>query len=243
MRIGIFDSGIGGLTVLKSIIKKHPNHQYYYFGDTANLPYGEKTKDQLLEFSDKIINFLMSKEVDLIIIACGTISSNLYDEIKNRYNINIIDIISPTINHLNNSEFKNIGIIATTMTINSKVFEDKLKKSVITQPCPAFVPLIENNLLDTFEFDKYLDEYLINFKGKIDTLVLGCTHYPLIKDQVKKYLGDIYLVDMGEVIANQLTLQNEDNFKIELYFSKVDNKLIKNVHNIIGNYEIIEKEL
>ncbi|NLL44692.1 MAG: glutamate racemase [Mollicutes bacterium] len=244
MRIGIFDSGLGGLTVLKSLIEKYPNHQYYYFGDTINIPYGEKTKEQLLQFSDNIINFLMSKKVDLIIIACGTISSNLYDELKNKYNIKIIDVIGPIITYLNNSDYQRIGIIATTMTIKSKIFEKKVNKYIISVPCPMFVPLIENNLLDTLEFEEFLDEYLSNFKEKmIDALVLGCTHYPLIKKQIKEYLGNIPLVDMGEIIANQLTLQNEDTFKMELYFSKVDNKLIKNVHNIIGEYEIYEKKL
>jgi glutamate racemase len=245
MRIGVFDSGIGGLTVLKSLIKKHPNHQYFYFGDTINLPYGEKTKDQLYSFTSKIIDFLLSKKIDIIIIACGTVSSNIYDDIKNNYDVKIIDVINPAIGYIQNQSYKQVGIIGTHMTIKSKVFEKKLNIPVITVECPMFVPLIENSLVDTADFNKYINEYLSVFKTKnIEALVLGCTHYPLITSQINKYLSkDIKLIDLGEVIANTITIENEQKQVVELYFSKVDNNLINNVQNIIGDYIIIEKRL
>ena len=130
MRVGVFDSGIGGLTVLKNIYKHYPNNEYIYFGDTLNLPYGNKTKEELNNLSSLDIEFLLSKKVDMIIIACGTISSNCIDYLKNKYNIPIYDIISPTINYLNNSNYQNIGVIATNATINSHIFKNNVNKEI-----------------------------------------------------------------------------------------------------------------
>ena len=108
MKIGIFDSGIGGLTVLAELIKKYPNNKYYYFGDNINAPYGTKSKEELLKLSNKIINFLNKKDVDLIIVACGTISSNVFDKLPK--DTKIYDVISPTIDYINNSNYENIKI-------------------------------------------------------------------------------------------------------------------------------------
>lgn len=243
MRIGVFDSGIGGLTVLKSLINKHPNHSYYYFGDSKNLPYGSKTKEELLILSRRIIDFLITKEVDLIIIACGTVSSNIYEELKNIYTIPIFDIINPTIKHLKDNNYKDVGIIATSATINSKVFENKLDINTISKECPMFVPMIEKRLINTIEFNNYLDEYLKDFKSNTEALVLGCTHYPLINNEINSYLGDIKLINMGDIIADHIYLENEQKQNIELYFSKVNDDIKINVKNIVGNYEVIEKEL
>ena len=126
MKIGIFDSGIGGLTVLAELIKKYPNNKYYYFGDNINAPYGTKSKEELLKLSNKIINFLNKKEVDLIIVACGTISSNVFDKLPK--DTKIYDVISPTIDYINNSNYENIGLIGTNMTIKSKTFEKRINK-------------------------------------------------------------------------------------------------------------------
>ena len=130
MKVGIFDSGIGGLTVLKQLINKYPNNEYIYYGDTLNLPYGNKTKEQLIKLSDKDVQFLISKNVDIIIIACGTVSSNCLDYLKNKYNIPIYDIISPTIDYLNKSNYQNIGIIATNRTIDSHIFKNNINKNI-----------------------------------------------------------------------------------------------------------------
>ncbi len=106
MRIGVFDSGVGGLTVLNTLVRKYPNNEYIYYGDTKNMPYGTKSLKELEEFSDKIIKFLLSKNVDIIVIACGTVSSNLYAQLKEKYDIPIFDIITPTINYLNSKDYK-----------------------------------------------------------------------------------------------------------------------------------------
>lgn len=239
MRIGMFDSGIGGLTVLKKLAHKYPNNEYIYFGDTLNNPYGNKTIEELKNLSTNIIDFLLTKKVDLIIIACGTISSNLSNYLKDNYNIPIIDIISPTIEYLNNSHFNKIGVIATEATINSKIFSTNINKEIKEVACPMFVPLIENNNLD--EIDNYINEYLKELKDK-EVIVLGCTHYPIIKENINKYFHKkIKLLDMSDC----LTLSNliESNKKIELYFSEINNRLENNIKKIIEdeNIDIYEK--
>lgn len=230
MKIGVFDSGIGGLTVLKRLIEKYPNNEYIYYGDTKNIPYGDKNIEELKVLASNIIDFLISKKVDMIVIACGTVSSNLSDYLKEKYNIKIIDIISPVINYLNNSEYEKIGVIATNATINSKIFSKSLKKNIKEVACPVFVPLIESNNLS--ELEKFLDTYLNDLKDR-ELIVLGCTHYPIIKDEINKYLNNnIKLLDMAECIID---ITNEGKASVELYFSKLDDKLIDNTKTILQN--------
>ena len=229
MKIGVFDSGVGGLTVLKKLIDKYPNNEYIYYGDTKNIPYGDKSIEELKVLSSNIIDFLIQKEVDMIVIACGTISSNLSNYLKEKYNIKIIDIISPVINYLNNSDYEKIGVLATNATINSKIFSCNINKDIKEVSCPKFVPLIENNNLN--ELENYFSIYLDNLKDR-DLIVLGCTHYPLIKDRISKYLGYIKLLDMSECIDN---ISNNDIKKIDLYFSKLDDKIIDNINTILDS--------
>ena len=122
MKIGLFDSGIGGLNVLKEFINKYPNNHYIYYGDTLNVPYGEKSKEELLMLSSKIIRFFEEKKVSLIIIACGTVSSNCLDELREKTSILIFDVINPTINYLKSKNFKNILVFGTNRTIDSHIF-------------------------------------------------------------------------------------------------------------------------
>ena len=241
MRIGIFDSGIGGLTVLKNIYNHHPNKEYIYFGDTLNLPYGDKTKEELEKLSSLDIEFLLSKNVDLIIIACGTVSSNCINYLKNKYNIPIYDIITPTINCLNNSNYNNIGVIATKRTIDSHIFKNNLNKKVYEIETPDFVPIIENNQTD--KLDNTINKYLKEYKNKIDTLVLGCTHYPIIKDNINNYLGNkIKLLDMSDLLINKIKDNSISN--ISIYYSKLNDTIINNTKKILNvdNLNIQEKE-
>ena len=231
MRVGIFDSGIGGLTVLKNLYNHYPNNEYIYFGDTLNLPYGNKSKEELNNLAHKDVEFLLSKNVDLIIIACGTVSSNCYEYLKNNFNIPIYDIITPTINYINNSEYQNIGIIATNATINSHIFKNNINKVAYEVNTPDFVPIIENNKYDILNqnIDKYLNEY----KDKIDLLVLGCTHYPIIKDYLNEYLDNkVKLLDMSEPLLNILKDGQKSN--IDIYFSKLTKENINNTKKILN---------
>ena len=228
MKIGVFDSGIGGLTVLKKLIEKYPNNEYIYYGDTKNIPYGDKSIEELKILSSNIVEFLIKKEVDIIIIACGTISSNLFTYLKTKYNIKIIDIISPVINYLNNSVYEKIGVIGTQATINSKIFSNNIRKDIKEIPCPKFVPLIEQNNL--IKINKYIDIYLNDLKDR-ELIVLGCTHYPLIADKIKEYFGkNIKLLNMSECIDD---ISDYGVNKVDLYFSNLDDKIIYNINNII----------
>ena len=233
MKIGVFDSGIGGLFVLKELINKYPNNMYYYFGDNINIPYGTKSKYELKLLSSKIIDFLMTKEVDIIIIACGTISSNIYSELKEIYDIPIYDIISPTIEYLNNSNYKTIGVLATKMTVKSQVF-NKINKDIHQASCPKLVPLIENGL----DYQETLDEYLKQLP-KVDTIVLGCTHYPIFENYLNKL--NYKTINMGKILCEKLNLENNKELKIRLYFSKVNHNLITNIDKIIKyDYQLEE---
>lgn len=229
LKIGVFDSGVGGLTVLKRLIDNYPNNEYIYYGDTKNIPYGDKSLDELKLLATNIMDFLLKKEVDLIIIACGTISSNLSNYLKDKYNIKIIDIISPVINYLNNSNYEKIGVIATEATINSKIFSKSVNKDIKEVACKEFVPLIESNNL--IELKKYFSVYLDNLKDR-HLIVLGCTHYPIIKKEIKEYLNNVKLLDMSECLKD---ISNDGKNKIDLYFSKLDERIIQNINNILNN--------
>lgn len=237
MRIGIFDSGLGGINVLSCLIKKYPNNEYVYFGDTKNLPYGDKTKEELLKLASDAIDFLLTKNVELIIIACGTISSTCYTELKEKYHIPIIDIISPTINYLKKINLNKIGVIGTKRTIESEVFNIDNKK-IFMKATPSFVPIIENNNVGE-NLSNILSD-LSCFKD-YDLLVLGCTHYPILKSIIENNLNTKTL-DMGEVLANSIELQNNAKYGCELYFSSMSVNLVINIDNILNTeYKIYIK--
>lgn len=230
MRIGVFDSGVGGLTVLNHLINTYPNHEYIYYGDTKNVPYGNKSIEELEKLVDNIFQFMLSKRVDIIVIACGTVSSNLADKLRKKYSINIIDIVSPTINYINNSHYKNIGVIATKRTIESGVFSNRINKKIKEIACPEFAELIEKR--DFNLIDEYIKIYLSPLKD-CDLIILGCTHYPIIKSRIKKYLNnDCVLLDMSMVIPNEFLTCSKKS--VDLYFTKYDNNIIENIDFILN---------
>ena len=236
MRIGVFDSGLGGVNVLSCLIKKYPNNDYIYFGDTMNLPYGDKTKNELFKLARDAIDFLLTKNVDIIIIACGTISSNCFEKLKKEYDIPIYDIISPTIDYLKECEYQKIGVIGTKRTIESNVFSISNKK-ISMKATPSFVPIIENNQVKEKELD--IINELSCFQD-YDLLVLGCTHYPSLKKVISKM--KINTLDMGEVLINKLNLENHGNGVCELYFSLISANLIHNINKVLGEkYQIYIK--
>ena len=230
MKVGVFDSGIGGLTVLKKLIEKYPLNDYIYYGDTINIPYGEKDIDTLYNLSSKIVEFFIDKKVDLIVIACGTVSSNCYTKLKTNYDIDIIDIITPTLEYIKENNYKDIGVIATTRTINSHIFKNNLDILVYEEACSEFVDLIEDNKSNLIDVDKHIKNI------KSDTVVLGCTHYPLIKEKINKKC-----IDMAD---NIILNSNSGNGSITLYFSKLDNKILDNINRIINKeFKIYTKKL
>ena len=231
MRIGMFDSGVGGLTVLNSFLKYHPNNEYIYYGDTLNVPYGNKSKEELFKLSKNIIEFLESKNVDIIIIACGTVSSNVYEELKKITNIPIYSIISELPEYIKNNNHKNVLALATSATINTHVFKNKLDANVIEVACPKLVPLIEEN--NSEKLDEVINEYLTD-TDKIDSIILGCTHYPLIKDKIEKKINkNIDIIELGEILAKKIAIN--DSFKnVKLCFTKETESLNENIKRILN---------
>ncbi|MEE3343599.1 MAG: glutamate racemase [Bacilli bacterium] len=206
--IGMFDSGVGGLTVYKEIKHTFPNEKIIYLGDTKRFPYGTKTKDSIIEISKNCIEFLISQNVKLIIIACGTATSLALDTLKDLYDIPIIGIIDPTVAYIKDNNYKNIGVIATRGTINSNAWELKLKHiiddiNVQNKACPLLAPLAEegwtNNIIAKLTIKKYLKSF-----NKIDALILGCTHYPMFERLIKEELPNTTIINTGTIIASYL---------------------------------------
>lgn len=223
MILGIFDSGIGGLTVLKEILKKNSFDKIIYFGDTARLPYGEKSKEELLDIAKENVDFLLSKGAEKIVIACGTVSSNVLEELKKDYNIEIIGIVDALIEGAKEKTINNkIGIIATSATIKTHIFKNKLNGyHVYEMSCPKFTPLIESGKLDSKEMNDAINEYLKPLKDEgVDTLILGCTHYPILSKKIKKYFDyPINLINSGVIIADNLFDGKIKNPELEIYCS------------------------
>ena len=207
--IGIFDSGLGGLTVLKELKMILPNESFIYFGDTAHLPYGTKSKETIIEYSMQICKFLINQNVKLIIVACNTASALSIEILEKNISIPIINVIDPCIeNAIQTTTKKSIGIIGTKATINSKAYEIKLKKinkdlKIAAKACPLFVPMIEEGLTDHTITNNICKLYLdIKEFKTIDVLILGCTHYPLLMDIIKKHISNnITIINSANIVA------------------------------------------
>ncbi|MDR3330882.1 MAG: glutamate racemase [Endomicrobium sp.] len=209
--IGIFDSGFGGLTVMSAINKILPLENLIYFGDTAHVPYGTKSKNTVIKFSKKITSFLLKNKVKLIVIACNTASAFALSALQKTSKIPIIGVIGPGARaaaHI--SKNKKIGIIGTEGTINSNSYPKEinkfLKATVYQQICPLFVPLVEEGLVNSKITDSIVKIYIQPLLNKkIDTIVLGCTHYPLLKKILKKNTGEgVVLIDSAIVTAHEV---------------------------------------
>ncbi len=217
--IGVFDSGIGGLTVVKRIESFLPNEKMIYFGDTARVPYGTKSNATVVEYSIQDANFLISKDVKIIVVACNTASSVALSAIEDRFNLPVIGMIEPGSElALNETRNGKIGVIGTNATINNKAYSKQLKKQdkqikVFEKACPLFVPLAEEGWTDHEVSFLVAEEYLNEFKEiGIDTLVLGCTHYPLLADVIHKVLGNnVSLIDSGTAASIQVKKYLEKN--------------------------------
>ena len=211
--IGVFDSGFGGLTVAREIMRQIPNETIVYFGDTARVPYGTKSQTTILKYSKQIVRFLRTKEVKAIVVACNTASALALEEIRRELEIPILGVIKPGAKiAANTTKNGKIGIIATEATIQSRVYTHFIQDlnpelTVIGKACPLFVPIVEEG---TFLNDPILDaianRYLEELKQhKIDTLILGCTHYPLLRSTLSRLMGeDVTLVNPAYETAREL---------------------------------------
>lgn len=195
--IGIFDSGVGGLTVAREIMRQMPDEHIVYFGDTARVPYGSKSKETIITFSRQIVKFLQTKKVKAIVIACNTASAFALETISRETDLPVIGVIKPGAHAAAlATDSGRIGVIGTEGTINSKIYSTYLYRFnpslvVFTKACPLFVPLVEEGLLYDSVTIEIAERYMSELKGyHIDTLVLGCTHYPLIRHTLQKVMGD-----------------------------------------------------
>lgn len=201
--IGVFDSGVGGLSVAREIFRQLPGEDVIYFGDTAHVPYGSKKDEELIMFGDQIVDFLISKGAKMIVVACNTSSSVSLDHLVEKYSLPIVDVIAPSIiETIKTSANNKIGVIATQATINSgahkkMLLAQKADLEIYPQACPKFVPLVEKGQVCGREAYEAAKEYLLPLKEKgIDTLVLGCTHYPFLDKVIREIIGnEVKIID------------------------------------------------
>ena len=208
--IGMLDSGVGGLTVLKEVRKALPQENIIYLGDTKRFPYGSKSKESIVQLTKQGIDFLLAKNVKAIVIACGTATSQALEEMQKLYRIPIIGIIDSTVQYIKEkANLKNVGVIATTGTIRSKGWEIQLKKAipniqVKSKACPLLAPMAEEGWIHNETAKLTVQEYLKDMK-EIDALILGCTHYPLFEPLIKEELTDtVEIIHTGKLVSKEL---------------------------------------
>lgn len=217
MKIGIFDSGVGGLTVLKSIYNKYPNNEYVYIGDNKNSPYGDKTKEELYNYACRIIDYFISRDIKLIVIACNTICSNILLRLKEKYeDITLIGVIDSTINSFIRKNKNKVLVIATNKTIMSNIYEKKIKEinkniKVYSLATPLLVPMIEKSE-DT---KKVIANYLKPYED-IDSIILGCTHYKIIENDINK---NITIINSSDGVVEDISsyIDNIGVSNLEIY--------------------------
>lgn len=244
--IGIFDSGVGGLTVAKEIKRLLPNEDLIYYGDTKHLPYGEKSKEAIVGYSEKITNFLLEKNCKAIVIACNSATANALKEVLELVadRVPVIDVINPVAEKVSYEIHNNVGVIATKATVNSGLYRKSIKKhnkwiKVDELATPLLVPAIEEGFKNHPITHSIIYNYLSNAKLKnIETLILGCTHYPLLIDEIKQYYGNrVRVIDSPNIVASHLKiildkhhLLNENNPQPSYHFYLSD--LTKNFEKI-----------
>jgi glutamate racemase len=250
--IGIFDSGIGGLTVVKQIFKTLPQYKIVYFGDTARLPYGSKSKETLIQYSIQNTEFLLAKGAKIIIIACHTASSVATNILREKFpKVPIFSVVGPGLSKaINLSRRRKIGIIGTAATIRSGAHEKFLKKinpdiQVLPKACPLIVPLVEEGWFTRMETRKILRYYLRPLKQKqIDVLILACTHYPVLGKMIENIAGkSIKIIDPAEELALELKEFLEKNQEIEKTLEKNGKKHKFYVSDIPYRFNDLSKKI
>lgn len=252
--IGVFDSGVGGLTVARELMRQMPEERLVYFGDTARLPYGSKSQETVIRYSRQILRFLQTKDVKAIVIACNTASAYALETVEKEMGIPVIGVVNAgartAVNATRNGK---IGVIGTEGTISSGIYTEVMRKmkpdiEVTGKSCPLLVPLVEEGLLHDSVTDEIASRYLSVLKGRyIDTLVLGCTHYPLLRSTLGRLMGnEVTLVNPAYETAIELKkLLKEQNMdcdpktmtgeKYEFYVSDLAEKFTAFATSILPN--------
>ncbi len=250
--IGVFDSGLGGISVVRSLMNLLPQEHLIYFGDTARVPYGSKSQETVVRFSHQISSFLLEKQVKMIVVACNTASSVALESLQQKFDVPIVGVIDPgskaAVKH---ARTKRIGVIGTASTIRSGAYRSAIREldseiEVVDQSCPLLVPLVEEDWPQDAVVEQVLQNYLRTFQqNKPDALILGCTHYPYLKSAIQKVMGqDVHLVDSGEETAtevqnvlvnlNLLNTETGDPGKHKFYVSDFPQKFEETASRFLG---------
>jgi glutamate racemase len=231
--IGVFDSGIGGLTVVRALMKRLPHENIVYFGDTARVPYGPKSPQVVKEYAAQDTDFLVGHDVKMIVVACNTVSSVALEVVQKHSRVPVVGVIVPGAKAaVEATTKKRIGVIGTVGTINSSAYTNAIRQFdasalVVGQPCPLFVPLAEEGWIDHKVTEMVAKEYLFPLKlQKIDTLVLGCTHYPILEKVIRGVFDDaIRIIDSGEAtvvdveqVLDERNIRNPSTMKANIQF-------------------------
>jgi glutamate racemase len=249
--IGVFDSGIGGLTVVKRFSTNLPNENIVYFGDTARVPYGSKSNSTVIDYSVQNTNFLMSKDVKAVVVACNTASSVALLELMKKFDVPVIGMIEPGAEMaIKKTKNKKVGVIGTRSTISNKAYSNEIHKldssiEVIEKACPLFVPLAEEGWINHKATFEIAEEYLKDLRAfGIDTLVLGCTHYPILADVIQKVMGGgVTLIDSGvasaEVVHSELKKLGLESISVikgksEFYVSDIPTTFVSVAELFLG---------
>lgn len=250
-KIAFFDSGVGGLTVFDKVKKLLPNENYIYFGDLKNIPYGEKSKEELIKIADEIFKFFEKKDVKAVVMACNTTSANTYEELKDKYGFKIYPIIQSCASVIAKLPIEKIGVLATKATIDSGVYANELKKhnpniEVFEQSCPPWVRIVEEKLQDSPESVEIVKDYLTNMlKNSPEKIILGCTHYPYLLNILSKMEEKELFIDPSESFAKFIKedlekngLLNDEGQGSEEFFVSADREKFKEASSMF--YQIKE---
>ena len=217
--VGVFDSGVGGLTVAREISRQLPDENIVYFGDTARVPYGSKSQNTIIRFSEQIIRFLKTKEVKVIVIACNTASALALDAVKDEFDIPILGVVIPGARAaVEATKNRKVGVVGTEATVQSGMYTKVIQGmnpeiTVIEKACPLFVPLVEEGFKEHQVTEEVIEYYLESMRSTdIDAMILGCTHYPLLRSKIRAYMGDkIQIVNPAYETAMDLKCLLEEN--------------------------------
>ncbi|MDD3149753.1 MAG: glutamate racemase [Candidatus Gastranaerophilales bacterium] len=250
--IGIFDSGVGGLSVLNELIKKFPNEHYIYYGDTLRLPYGEKSQNEIVYYTTCILNKFKQIKVKAVFVACNTSSALAVEKVKDKYDFPVFGVINPAAKYVSQLNCNKIGVIATSATAKSGVYSDLIKrysknKQVFEIGCPGLVEIVENNLVEQTETSAILKKFLKPlFENNVEKIILGCTHYPFLSSAFKKILKDenifinpaqYQVIEAGEILSI-----NKENFnlKIDFYVSSNPEKFEQIGQNLCNHCKNVQ---
>ena len=211
--IGFLDSGVGGLTVVRELMRQLPHEEVVYIGDSARAPYGPRPADQIRDYTWEMVRFLLTKNVKMIVLACNTATAVVWEEVKEALDIPVLGVILPGASAaIKSTRSKRIGVIGTPMTVASDIYRKKIQSlspemAVESLACPKFVPLVESNELQSSVTKKVVYETLKPLAGKVDTLVLGCTHYPLLRPIIQNVMGpEVQLIDSGAECVRDISV-------------------------------------